>query len=474
MPDLIAINDISTTGSTGLRIIKQGVSSTGEIVLHLGVSDDPVSFFRVTNARTTDAQFASSIQAYNSVSNASPGLSFVSYIGSVLDSGTSPGFAINTALITAAALATRPPYDFQNGGVSALKLLADGSMSLKTLLKFALTGLTAERTFTFPDSSGAVVSEAATQTLTNKTLTTPTINGSKMADPATKTGAYTLTATDSIIKADASASGFTLTLPGAATAGAGTTYTIIRTDTAFSTNALTIDANSTELINGNLTYTLWTGESITIECDGTGWQCINQPHPMGLMYAPNKGATANRRYIAGLAETNETLLTSTTGPVVNLLYAMPLIVPRTTKFDTICMEVTTGGAGSNCRLGIYYDNGNCYPGALIFDSGNLATTGTGEKAATITAGLQTFNPGLYWLTYENSATVPQVRILPGAGGQIPILGHTTPFGANLPATGYTVAHTVGALPNPYSAGGAIRTLVSGVGNGIPAVALRAV
>ena len=75
---------------------------------------------------------------------------------------------------------------------------------------------------------------------------------------------------DHTIRANASAGAFTLTLPAAVNGPTGKTYTIIRTDVASSTNALTIDANGSELINSNLTYILWPGESITIECDGTG------------------------------------------------------------------------------------------------------------------------------------------------------------------------------------------------------------
>lgn len=188
-----------------------------------------------------------------------------------------------------------------------------------------------------------------------------------------------------------------------------------------------------------------------------------------------KGTTPNRRYIAGLSEANNVLLTATTGPTVNTLYAMPFIVSRTTTFDSISYELTTQGASSQVRLGIYDDTGACYPNNLIFDSGNVTGTNpVGEKSATITSSLQTFNPGLYWLTYENSATVPLIRCLPGAGTCISILGFSSPFGTTSPGFAYTVAHTVGALPNPYTASATIRTAVSAVGSPVPAVALRAV
>ena len=43
--------------------------------------------------------------------------------------------------------------------------------------KISTTGLTGDRTYTFPDANGEVVTEGGTQTLTNKTLTSPTTTG---------------------------------------------------------------------------------------------------------------------------------------------------------------------------------------------------------------------------------------------------------------------------------------------------------
>lgn len=332
--------------------------------------------------------------------------------------------------------------------------------------------------FKYDDTGNYVIvpTDVSNKTLATRdgaeTFTNKIYSGFKQLDAA-KTGDYTLTTADSIIRADATASSFTLTLP-AVSGNTGLTYSIIRTDIVASTNALTVDANSTELIDGNLTYILWPGESITIECDGTGWNLINQPMYAEWGYAFRKGSTANRRYLAGIGPVNSSLLTSSTGPTVNTLYGMPFVVSTTTKFDTIECEVTTGGASSNIRLGLYRDTGNVYPGALIFDSGNLDSSTTGAKSATITAALQTLQPGLYWLTYENSATVPQIRALPGVNTCIGIIGYPTPFGTNGQGYVYTVTHTVGALPNPFSAGATIRAAASAVGSPVPAVGLRAV
>ena len=51
----------------------------------------------------------------------------------------------------------------------------------------AITDPTADRTITFPDASGTVVTTTATQTLTNKTLTSPTIAGGTFSGSFTGT-----------------------------------------------------------------------------------------------------------------------------------------------------------------------------------------------------------------------------------------------------------------------------------------------
>jgi parallel beta-helix repeat protein len=87
---------------------------------------------------------------------------------------------------------------------------------------------------------------------------------------ATKTANYTLTQTDEVILADASSGAFTLTLPSAASVGAGQEYTIKKIDG--STNAITIDPNGTETIDGAATYSLasqW--KYVTIVSDGANW-----------------------------------------------------------------------------------------------------------------------------------------------------------------------------------------------------------
>jgi len=86
----------------------------------------------------------------------------------------------------------------------------------------------------------------------------------------TKTGAYILTAADGIVLCNASSGVFTITLPAASR---NIMYSIKKIDS--SGNIVTIDANGSETIDGDLTVSLNTeGESITIVTDGSNWFII--------------------------------------------------------------------------------------------------------------------------------------------------------------------------------------------------------
>jgi hypothetical protein len=93
-----------------------------------------------------------------------------------------------------------------------------------------------------------------------------------------KSAAYTLTASDYIVLANASGGAFTLTLPAAAS-HTGRVYRIIKTDS--SANAVTVDGNGSETISGALTLVIGVQYSgYEIACDGTGW------HITGCAYQP--------------------------------------------------------------------------------------------------------------------------------------------------------------------------------------------
>jgi hypothetical protein len=88
-----------------------------------------------------------------------------------------------------------------------------------------------------------------------------------------KTAAYTATSTDQVITADASGGAYTITLP-TAVGITGRQYTIKKTDS--SANAITVDANSAETIDGSLTISLWKQyQMVVIVSSGSNWIITN-------------------------------------------------------------------------------------------------------------------------------------------------------------------------------------------------------
>jgi len=89
---------------------------------------------------------------------------------------------------------------------------------------------------------------------------------------ATKTTAYTLTALDYVIMANAAGGAFTLTLPAAAS-NPGRHYFIRVID---ATGDVTVDGNASETIGGSATQVLTTtSDYLHIVSDGTNWQIVS-------------------------------------------------------------------------------------------------------------------------------------------------------------------------------------------------------
>ena len=84
-----------------------------------------------------------------------------------------------------------------------------------------------------------------------------------------KTGAYLATINDHMIRCDATAAAFTVTLPAVATS-TGLILHIKKVDAT--ANVVTIDGNASELVEDALTQTLLLkGENLMLQCDGSQW-----------------------------------------------------------------------------------------------------------------------------------------------------------------------------------------------------------
>lgn len=148
----------------------------------------------------------------------------------------------------------------------------------------------------------------------------------------------------------------------------------------------------------------------------------------------------------GAASTNNGLGNGT-------LRLAPWVVAKQITIDRVGGDIATvGEAGSKLRIGIYQDNGNCFPGGLLLDAGQIA--GDSATVQELTCSL-TLPRGLYWLggaVQSASTTQPTVRIVPGGGGAPPaplIYGSALPD-PNISIVGLSNTGVTGALPATFS------------------------
>jgi hypothetical protein len=109
-----------------------------------------------------------------------------------------------------------------------------------------------------------------------------------------KTTTYTATTADKVISVQTS-SAWTLTLY-AASGNAGRTLDIVKTSSDY--NALTIDGNSSETINGGTTTSINTQyERLSIRCDGSNWHIMNRNScTKWTSFTPTGSWTSNTTY----------------------------------------------------------------------------------------------------------------------------------------------------------------------------------
>jgi hypothetical protein len=150
-------------------------------------------------------------------------------------------------------------------------------------------------------------------------------------------------------------------------------------------------------------------------------------------------------YMPSLLYTND-YLSSANPLVANQLEAIGYPIPRAMTFDRIGLYISTGGAaGTHVRIGIYNDDGNCYPGTLVLDAGLVAADGSaGIREIVIN---QQLTKGLYWLAMISDGT-------PSAWGQndyyLGLFGNTSAL--HLFYSAWYKASAYGALPATFPSG----------------------
>lgn len=133
------------------------------------------------------------------------------------------------------------------------------------------------------------------------------------------------------------------------------------------------------------------------------------------------------------------------------LEASKIWLPGGITLNRIGVEVTAFIATGQVRLGIYADSGFDYPGALLLDAGQVATSGSnGVKDITISYPVP--SSAWYWIVSVNQTAAATERRI-GFSSQGPMWQGTwfaTAPGNNVPCA-FFITGINGALPNPFGA-----------------------
>lgn len=143
--------------------------------------------------------------------------------------------------------------------------------------------------------------------------------------------------------------------------------------------------------------------------------------------------------------------------VADTLTAVPVVLPANMTIDRLAIKMSTAGtAGALARVGIYAptSTADIYPSALVVDSGAIAVDTTTAQMATVSAALTAGT--CYWFAhvFQSVATMPIYQA--NSFNTSMLLVNTTDLTAK---RSLSVAFTYAALPDPYTAGGALGTEV---------------
>ena len=128
-----------------------------------------------------------------------------------------------------------------------------------------------------------------------------------------------------------------------------------------------------------------------------------------------------------------------------IFYTIPFYTAVEMTLSLIAIY-STNATSRNIRLGIYADNGDCTPGALILDTGDIACARIGLIGKAINQVLA--KDTLYWLAFAQS-TMTTVHTLTAANSALPING-INPTSPTTFRTYPTQFGAYGALPDPFS------------------------
>jgi hypothetical protein len=134
----------------------------------------------------------------------------------------------------------------------------------------------------------------------------------------------------------------------------------------------------------------------------------------------------------------------------NTLYAFNILIPIKTQISAMGFTLYSPSS-ANVRMGIYADNGNEYPGSLLWDSGTINLSGLMYPQANVSLTLE---PGLYWLAIVSDGS-PSVQQTTDLGLCLIRPEVPTPSGQ---VNVYQVGYTFGPLPSTFPSGASVNGL----------------
>jgi len=140
-------------------------------------------------------------------------------------------------------------------------------------------------------------------------------------------------------------------------------------------------------------------------------------------------------------------VTGTTAVSVDTVYYVPIIFSRNVTLSSIVCYLHTEHVGSNLRLGIYAASASTLlpTGAALVDSGNISTTGTGQKSYATSQSL-TANT-LYYLAFNTASSTIRATLVSGLfPGPLYVPGETAMTGVTRGTYAFSQASAFGAFP----------------------------
>lgn len=198
-----------------------------------------------------------------------------------------------------------------------------------------------------------------------------------------QTAAYTVVSGDLGKIVNCTAGTFTVSLTAAATLGSGFNCWVWNTSTT-SSDAITINPNGSETIDGKTTLVLRRGEGMQIVCDGTNWQTGDKKVMRG--YAENYSGATNRPIATGdysvAVGEHATSTTQATDTYALAIYGSAT-APRSVAIGQNSfsqLATTAAGSGAMALGGSYASGTDSFAAGVANNTSTYGATGANSVA----------------------------------------------------------------------------------------------